>query len=78
MRLKNMKNRPYRYDINRPRPGYGHKYTKYKMSLSIMMALCIKQHLSHILSSISEKLSNTDAELKKSVAYKKSVYFLVF
>ena len=27
MRL-NMKNRSQRYDINRPRPRHGHKYTK--------------------------------------------------
>ena len=30
MRLK-MKNRSYIYDINRPRPRHGHKYTKYKI-----------------------------------------------
>ena len=30
MRLK-MKNRSHIYDINGPRPGHGHKYTKYKM-----------------------------------------------
>ena len=29
MRLE-MKNRSHRYDINRPRPKHGHKYTKYK------------------------------------------------
>ena len=38
----------HRYGINRPRPRYGHKYTKYKMWFSIMMALCIKQPLSNI------------------------------
>ena len=43
-----MKNRLHRYDINRPRPRNRHKYTKYKMCLSIMMAICIKQHLSNI------------------------------
>ena len=55
MRLKK-KNRSYRYDINRPKPGYGHKSTKYKISLNIMMAICIKQHLSNILSAINEKV----------------------
>ena len=40
------KNRSYRYDINRPR--HGHKYTKYKICLCIMMVICIKQHLSNI------------------------------
>ena len=44
MRLK-MKNRSHRYDINRPGPRHGHKYTKYKMCLCIMMVICIKQHL---------------------------------
>ena len=37
-----MKNRSRRYEINRPRPRHGHHYTKYKMCLSIMMAICIK------------------------------------
>ena len=44
MRLK-MKNRSHKYDINKPRPRYGHKYTKYKICLSVMMLICIKQHL---------------------------------
>ena len=43
-----MKNRSYRYDINRPRPIHGHKYTKYKMSHSKMMVICIEQHLSNM------------------------------
>ena len=47
MRLK-MKNRSHRYDINRPTPRHGYKYTKYKMCLSIMMVICIKQHQSNI------------------------------
>ena len=34
-----MKNRPHRYDINRPRSRYGDKYAKYKMGLSTMMVL---------------------------------------
>ena len=29
-------------------PGHGQKYTKYKISLSTMMFMCIKQHLSNI------------------------------
>ena len=68
IRLK-MKNKSHRYDIIRPRPRYGHKYTKYKMCLSIMMVLCIKQKLSNIWSSNHEKvkkLSNTVTELKKA------------
>ena len=50
-----MKNRSHRYDINRVRPRHGHKYTKYKTCISIMIVICIKQHLSNILSSIHEK-----------------------
>ena len=37
-----------------------------------MMIICIKQHLSNIWNSIHAKLSNTEADLKKSVAYKKN------
>ena len=40
-----------------------------------MMLICIKQWLNNIWILIHEKISNTEAELKKSVAYKKSVYF---
>ena len=47
MKIK-IKNRSHRYDINRPRSRHGQKYSKYKMCLSIMMAICIKQHLSNI------------------------------
>ena len=47
MRL-NMKKRSQGYDIYRPRFRDRPKYTKYKMCLSIMMAICIKQHLSNI------------------------------
>ena len=73
-----MENRSNGSDINEPRPT--HKYTKYKKCLSMMMSLCTKKHLSTIctkqnLSSIwslvHKKISNTEAELKKSVAYKK-------
>ena len=60
-----MKNRSHRYDINRIRSRHGHKYTKYKTCIGIMIVICIKQHLSNILSSIHEKLSNTEGELKK-------------
>ena len=40
-----MKNRSHRYDIIRPRAGHRHKYTKYQICLSIMMLICIKQHV---------------------------------
>ena len=69
-----MRNRSQIYSIIRPRPRHGHKYTKYKIYLSIIMVICITQHLSNIWSRIHKNLSNTEAELKKSVGYKKSVY----
>ena len=50
-----MKNRSHRYDITRPRPRHGHKYTTYKICLSLMMAIFIKQYLSNIWSLIYEK-----------------------
>ena len=40
------------------------------------MLICIKQHLSSIWSSIHKNVRNTEAELKKSVAYKKRVFQL--
>ena len=43
-----MKNRSHRYDINRPRSRHGHKYSEYEKCLSMMMPLCIKQHLGNI------------------------------
>ena len=58
---------------NRRRSRHEHKYNKYKMCLSLMMVICIKQHLSNMLSSIHEKLSNTEDELK-SAAHRKSVF----
>ena len=71
IRLK-IKDKLYRYDTNKSRPRHGHKYTKNIVSLSIMIVKCIKQHLSKICSTIYEKLSDTEAELTKSVAYKKA------
>ena len=33
---------------NKPRPRHRHNHTEYKMCLSIMMVICIKQHLRNI------------------------------
>ena len=38
----------HRFDINRTRPRHEHKYTKYKRSLSLIMVMCNKHHLSTI------------------------------
>ena len=38
MKMKmEMKNKSHRYDINRPRSRHGHKYSKYKKCLGIIM-----------------------------------------
>ena len=67
-----MKYKSHRYDINRPRPRHGHKYTKYKMCLGRMMTACIKQHLSNIWSSVHEKVKQHWGWFEKSVAYNKA------
>ena len=46
----------HRYNINRPWPRHRHKYTKYKICSSMMMVVCIKQHLRNIWRSIHEKV----------------------
>ena len=46
-RLKN-KNRSHKYDIERPRPRNGRRYTKYKIYVNLMMVIWIKRHLSNI------------------------------
>ena len=57
-----MKNGSQRYDINRTRPRHGHKYTKYKICISMMMVMWthgkVKKHWDWV---------------EKSVAYKKIV-----
>ena len=68
MRLK-MKNRSQNCYINRPRPKHGPKYTKYKNCLNIMMVLSNTQTTFEV--QFMKKLSNTEAEMKKTVPYEK-------
>ena len=56
MRLEK-KNGSQRYDINRSRWRHGHKYTIYKMCLSMMVAMCNKQHLNDIGSWFHRKVN---------------------
>ena len=67
MKMK-MKNILDWYDINELRPRPGHKYSKYKncLSMMMMMLICIKQHLSNIGSSVYEKLKQHCGWFKKS------------
>ena len=55
MRLK-MKDRSHRSDINRAMLRNRHKYTKYKICLSIVVVIWIKHHLSNISSSVDEEV----------------------
>ena len=63
------------YDQNQGEDGEeitnSYEYTNYKKRLSMMMVVYNKQHLSSIWSWIHEKLSNTEAQLKKRVVYNK-------
>ena len=45
MKMK-MDSRSQKNNIGSPRSRHGHKSTKYKKCLSMMMLTCIKQHLS--------------------------------
>ena len=45
------------------------------MCLGKTISLCNKQHLSNIKAQFIKRLSKTEAELKKSVAYKKKRVF---
>ena len=65
--------RSHRYDINRRRPRHGHKYNKYKICLSMMMLISVKQQLSNTKSSIHEKVKQHWGWAVKSVAYRKRV-----
>ena len=66
-----MKNRSHRYDINRARPRHGHKYTKNKKCLSVMILTYNKQLLSNTWSSIHEKVKQHRLSWKKALLIKK-------
>ena len=48
--------RSHKYVVNRPRSWHGHKYSKYKKCLSMIMVICIKHYQSNIWSSIHKKV----------------------
>ena len=56
MKMK-MKNRSHRCDINRPWSRHEHKFSKYKECLTMIMLICIKEHLSNISSTIHKKVT---------------------
>ena len=57
MKMKTkMKIDSIKYVINRPKYRHRHKYGKYMKRLSMMIFICIKQHLSNIWSSVYENV----------------------
>ena len=56
MKKKQKKHISHRDDINRAWSRHGHKYSKYKKCLNVIMLIRNKQHLSNILSSIYENV----------------------
>ena len=64
MKIKvKMKKRSHRYDINRPRSRHGHRYSKYKKCLGMMMLIFIKQRLSNIWSPIHEIVNGSGQKM---------------
>ena len=57
------KPRSHKCNMNRPRSVHEHKYSKYKNCLSIIMLLCIKQHLNNIWNLVHEKVRQHEAHL---------------
>ena len=76
MKLK-IRNRSHGYDINRDRHRHECKYTKYKKCLSMMVLTYIKQHSSHIGSSIHERVKQQLDRAEKNFAYEKKLYFSI-
>ena len=72
-----MKNRSHRYDINRPRSRNEHKESKYKKCLTMMILICIKQHLSNIWSSIHEKVKQHWGWIEKKRFLQKKLVILI-
>ena len=72
MKIKNRSNR-YHTDLclDKNTVHKYSKYSKYKECISMMMLICIKQHLSNIWSSIHEKVKQHRGLVEKSVAYDK-------
>ena len=80
MKIKmKMKNRSYIYNMHRPtRSRHGHKFSKCKR-LSLWWCLYIPSNtLATFEAQFMKNLSNTEAELKESAAYKKKRVFVVW
>ena len=56
--IMKIKRRSHRYNINGLSSRHRYKHSKYKICLSVMMLLCIKQHLTNTRSSIQDSLKD--------------------
>ena len=73
-KMLEIKNRSHRYDTNRPRPKDRHKILNSKCG-TVRWWLCVLGNTSATFEAkFMQNSSNTKAELKKSLAYKKSEY----
>ena len=72
-----MINISHAYNINRVRPRHGHKFTKYKMCISIVMVICIKQHQNNTCSSINEIVKQHWDWLIRALLIKKRVFNVI-
>ena len=72
-----MKNTSDKYNVNRATLRHGHKYSKYKMCLSLMMIICVNQHYATFEAQLMRRSTNTEAELKKALRIKKRVHQIV-
>ena len=55
--------------IDRPRSRHGHRFSTCKKCLSMIMVICLKQHLINISSSVHEKVKQRWGRVEKSVVY---------
>ena len=68
MKIK-IKIRSHRYDISKPRPRHGHRYSK--KYLSIMMLILNTHHPSNNWGSIHQKVKQHSGWVEKTVLYGK-------
>ena len=75
MKMK-MKNRSHRHDIKRPTSKHAYKHSTSKKCLSMIMVICIKEHLSNIWSSVHEEMEQHQGWVEKKLClYRKNCLF---
>ena len=67
-----LKKKSHKYNKDRSRPGHSHDYTKYKMCLNLMIAVCVTlnvmklviMHISQLLCIVSSPIGKSDEKRK--------------